>query len=50
MMLETHMKLCMTELNFPEKNFSLRNWNNGQKWAKNRVFLNILKNFVITFY
>ena len=30
MMLETHMKLCAAELDFPEK-ISPKNWENGPK-------------------
>ena len=50
MMLETHMKLCVTEPDFPEKFFAPKIVKMGQKWAKNRIFLNILKNSVINFY
>ena len=50
-MLETHMKLCVTEPHFPEKFLLLQNLG---KWAKNGpktgFFLNILKNFAINFY
>ena len=49
MMLETHMKLQVTEPEFSEKTFAAKIEKMGQKWAKNRV-LNILKNFVINFY
>ena len=35
MVLETHMKLCVTELDFPGKFFLPQKWG---KWAKNRVF------------
>ena len=38
-MLETYMKLCVTELDFPEKNFlPKKNSKMSQKWAKNSVF------------
>ena len=50
MMLETHTKLCVTELDFVEKNFLFQKLG---KWAKNgpkTFFLNILKNCVINFY
>ena len=51
MMLYTHMKLCVTEPDFPEKMFlsqKLGNWDkNGPKTG---FFLNILKNFGINFY
>ena len=49
MMLETHMKLRVTEPEFSEKNFATKVEKMVQKWAKNRV-LNILKNFIINFY
>ena len=38
-MLEAHMKMCVTELDFLEKNLfapKLGKW--AKKWAKNRVF------------
>ena len=47
MMLETQIKLCMTEPDFVEKLFLPKKL---VKWAKNRVFLNILKDFIINFY
>ena len=31
MVLENHMKLCMTELDFPETIFCPKNWENGPK-------------------
>ena len=37
-MLETHIKLCVTEPDFPEKNFCPKNWEDDRKWAKNMVF------------
>ena len=47
MMLETHMKLCVTEADFPEKkNFPQK----LGKWAKKKGFLNMLKNSVVNFY
>ena len=49
MMLETHVKLQVTEPEFSEKTFAAKIEKMGQKWAKNRV-LNILKDFVINFY
>ena len=49
-MLETHMKLCVTKPDFPEKLFCPQNWENGQKMSQKQGFLNILKNFVIDFY
>ena len=50
MMLETHMKLCVTELDFLEIFFCPKIGKTGLKWVKNRGFFNILKNFVINFY
>ena len=50
-MLEIHMKLCVTEPDFPDKIFFfqiLRKW--AKKWAQNRVFFKILKHFVINFH
>ena len=40
MVLETHMKLCMAELDFPGNFFLPQKWG---KWAKNG-FLNLLEN------
>ena len=37
-MLETHFKLCVTEPDFPEKNFLPKNLEDDRKWAKNMVF------------
>ena len=39
-MLETHMKLCVTELDFVEKNFLFQKL---EKWAKNGFFKYIEK-------
>ena len=50
MVLETHIKLCVTELDFPEKFFWLQDWENGPKMGQKHGFLNLLKNFVINFY
>ena len=47
MMLETHMKLCVTESDSPEKNFLPQKLG---KWAKNGLKTEFLKNFVINFY
>ena len=47
MVLETHMRLCVTESDFLKKRFLL------QKWAKNGlkiVILDLLQNFVISFF
>ena len=46
MVLETNVKLCMTELDFPENFFALKIGKMGQKHG----FLNLLKNVVINFY
>ena len=45
-MLETHMQLCVTEPDFPEKSFAQKIGKMGQK----QIVLNILKNFGINFY
>ena len=53
MVLESHMKLCVAEPDFPEKKFSPKNWENGPKMDQKQFFesfLNLLKNFVINFY
>ena len=51
MVLETHIKLCVTEPDFPEeKKFCPQNWENGPKMGQKHGFLNLLKNFVINFY
>ena len=46
-MLETHMKLCVTESDFPEKKILPQKLG---KWAKNGLKTGFLKNFVINFY
>ena len=38
MVLKTHMKLCMTELDFPEINFSLKNLKNEPKMGPDQGF------------
>ena len=43
MVLETHMKMCVKERDFPEKTFLLPKL---RKWTKNS-FLNLLKKFVL---
>ena len=50
MVLETHMKFCVTEPDFPEKKFLPQNWENGPKMGQKQDFLNLLKNLVINFY
>ena len=48
MVLETHMKMCVTE---PEKIFFCpQNCENGPKMGQKKSFLNLLKLFVISFY
>ena len=42
------MKMCVTELDFPEKLFDPKHWENGPKMGQKR-FLNLLKNFAISF-
>ena len=50
MVWETHVKLCVTEPCFPKKFFCPKNWENGPKRAKNRVFWIYWNTFVISFY
>ena len=50
MVLETNMKLCVTELDFPEIWFLLQKLGNGPKMDQKHGFLNLLKNAVIHFY
>ena len=50
MVVETYMKLCMTEPDFPEKNFVPKIGENGPKMGQKHGFLNLLKHFVIDFY
>ena len=38
MVLETDVKLCMTELDFPEKIFYSKNWENGPKMSQKHGF------------
>ena len=45
MVLENHVKLCMTDLNFPEKIFMPRK---SEAWAKNRPrtgFFEVIEKF-----
>ena len=46
MVLETHMKLYMTDPDFPEQKKKKKKKKMGQKHG----FLNLLKTFVINFY
>ena len=43
MVLETHMNLCMTEPDFPEKRFWPQNWENRHKIGQSdcRIFKSI---------
>ena len=50
MILEIHMKLCVTEPDVPEKNLLLQNWENEPKIGQKQGFLNVLKMFVISFH
>ena len=50
MVLETRMKLCMTEPDFPEKYFCPQNYENGPKMDQEQGFLNFLKKLIINFY
>lgn len=45
--LESHLKLCLSELDFFKNNSVSQNCRN---LAKNRLFLNLLKNLVIKFF
>ena len=38
MVLETHMKLCVTELDFSEKDFCPQNWENRPKMDQKKGF------------
>ena len=50
MMLETYMKLCVQSWIFQKNFFYPQNWENGTKMGQKHGFLNLLKNFVISFY
>ena len=50
MVLESHLKLCMTELDFLGNFFCPQNLENGPKMGQKQGFLNLLGNLVITFY
>ena len=49
MVLETHMKSCVTELDFARKK-NFRPWQNSLKVGRKKGFLKILKNLVINFF
>ena len=52
MVLEIHMRLCVTEPNFLEKKiFAQKNWENGPKMDQKLDFLNLLNlSLLILFY
>ena len=47
MVLESHVKLGMTELDFPGRFFCPQNWENGPKLGLKQVFFNLLENWFI---
>ena len=47
MVLETHIKLCVSGPDFYVKFFSHKNWEIRPKISQNKVFLNLLKILVI---
>ena len=49
MVLETHMKLCATARFFGKIHFAPKIGKMDQKWAKNKVFWNLLKNSIVSF-
>ena len=49
-MLETHMKLFVTEPDFPGKFFLPQKWENGPKIGLKQGFFNLLENLFINFY
>lgn len=49
MLLETHVKMCMTVI-FLEIFFCSKNWENEPRLNKNKFFFNVLKSLVINFY
>ena len=50
MVLEAHMKLCVTEPDFAEIFFCPQNWENKLKIGQKQGFLNLVKHLVINFY
>ena len=50
MVLETHMKLYMTDPDFAEQKKKIKNKENGPKMGQKHGFLNLLKTFVFNFY
>ena len=49
MVLETHIKLCVTKVDFPGKFFLTQNWENGPKMDQKQGFFNLLEN-LFNFY
>ena len=50
MVVETHMKLCVTEPDFTGNFFCPKNWENGPKMDQKQSFFNLLENLFINFY
>ena len=50
MVLETHMKLCVTEPDFLGKKFLPQNWEKGPKMDPKQGFFNSLENLAVNFY
>ena len=51
MVLEIHMRLCVTEPNFLEKKiFAQKNWENGPKMDQKLDFLNLLNLSLLTLF
>ena len=50
MVLETRMKLWLTEPDFMENFFCPKIWENGPKMDQKEGFLKLLKDLVINFY
>ena len=47
MVLEIHVKLCVTEPDFPKIIFCPQNWENRPKMGQKQVFLNLLQNLFV---
>ena len=45
MVLENHMKLCVIELDFPEKYFCFKNWENEPKMGQKYDFSGFIEKF-----
>ena len=50
MVLESHVKLCVTESDFLRKKFCPKNWENVPKIGQKQGLFNLLENVVISFY